>query len=293
MLLGAFCAVLLFSKRHTPVRQSTNTTSTQDNPDQNRNTGPHRDGPVRVSVESLPPSETSKDERKAEKKRDRRPQWWLFGVNVLTLIALIIYAFFTRGILLETRKSADAAALVARATKEQVDLQHMQLQGTIGAIIKVFPDFHGAGPKLTNIVSFRVDHGGQVRSPIVTIDFSATKVTIPDLKPIATMSPFRQTFYQVGSDTAGSFNGNYPVPFKLQDDLFHQKFTVQFEGTYSYDDGFGKMLTEKSCWIFTGQYNIKTEEGIADAGGAGFTPCSSTLAFKLDRALRYAHQTAQ
>jgi hypothetical protein len=89
---GAFL-FSLFSRRHTAYGESTYSNRTQDSTENNRQR--QQDvptSPMRVVVESLPLSNTPLEERKAEKEKDRRPQWWMLGVNTLTLFAVIWYA---------------------------------------------------------------------------------------------------------------------------------------------------------------------------------------------------------
>jgi hypothetical protein len=85
-----------FLRSGAPVEQTINTNSTQNDTHNERHTRQHiPNNPVRVIVESLPPPESPKHERQTEKQRDRRPQWGLLVVNVLTLIAVVFYACVT------------------------------------------------------------------------------------------------------------------------------------------------------------------------------------------------------
>lgn len=92
----AFSLVRLFSKLRTSIEQSIESDCTEDNAHNERSSRQCvSPSPARVIVERLPPPETPKEEWKAEKKRDRRPQWGIVVVNVLTLAAVIVYAIFT------------------------------------------------------------------------------------------------------------------------------------------------------------------------------------------------------
>ena len=85
-----------FSKSRTPIEQPICSDSAENNPCNERHRSqniPRR--PIRVIVERLPPPETPKHKRDAEKKKDRRPQWGILAVNVLTLAAVVIYAVIT------------------------------------------------------------------------------------------------------------------------------------------------------------------------------------------------------
>jgi hypothetical protein len=99
-ILGAFFSGVLFglffSKLRAPIEQPIRTDRTQDNAEDERRGGQNiPDQPVRVVVERLPPSNPPTHEQQAEKKRDRRPQWWIFIVNIFTLAAVIVYACIT------------------------------------------------------------------------------------------------------------------------------------------------------------------------------------------------------
>jgi len=92
----AFLWVRAFSKSNNPRMQPVDTDNTQDNANDERHNRQYvPPSPLRVVVERLPPSETPPEERKAEKKRDRRPQWGILLVNVFALVALIAYALTT------------------------------------------------------------------------------------------------------------------------------------------------------------------------------------------------------
>jgi hypothetical protein len=93
---GVLQALQGFFKSSTPVEQTIHTNSTQNDARNERDAGQNiPNNPVRVIVERLPPPEPPEHERQAEKKRDRRPQWGLLVVNVLTLAAVVFYACVT------------------------------------------------------------------------------------------------------------------------------------------------------------------------------------------------------
>src|SRR5580693_6370606 len=91
ILVAAFFGFFLgsfSSRRRAPNNQSMYSNHNQDTTDEHANRG--KCAPkslIRVVVESLPPTPAPHEEEKAEKKRDRRPQWWMLGVNFLTLCA--------------------------------------------------------------------------------------------------------------------------------------------------------------------------------------------------------------
>ncbi|HVS89021.1 MAG TPA: hypothetical protein VHF01_12480 [Candidatus Acidoferrum sp.] len=93
IVFSALGVLWLFSKFRAPSQQSVNATGTQDNTNDERSRRQDvSPSPIRVVLESFPPSPAPPDEWEAEKKKKKRFKWYVFGLNFLTLIAVIGYA---------------------------------------------------------------------------------------------------------------------------------------------------------------------------------------------------------
>jgi hypothetical protein len=88
-------AVSLWSRRHTPDREALDSKYAQDSTGAQRKSRQYvSPSPLRVVVEPLPPTAATPTEQwVSEKKKDRRSQWWMFGANVVTFLAVVWYAF--------------------------------------------------------------------------------------------------------------------------------------------------------------------------------------------------------
>jgi len=147
-----FVSFWFFSKLRAPVEQSIGSSSTENNAYNERNSRQNvSPSPTRVIVERFPPSETPKEEWKTEKKKDRKPQWGIVVVNVLTLGAIIVYAVITgkmwREMRKQTRNQADASINAERAW--------LGLDGPIK-----IEAFRNAPPRMLLISNYRVKNFG-------------------------------------------------------------------------------------------------------------------------------------
>jgi hypothetical protein len=109
-ILGFSFGVWFLSKMKPPIDPIMETNVQQNNTrheSQCRQNVPN--SPLRVNIESFPPSPTPENQWEGEKKWKNRREWWMFFVQFLTLIIVGAYAWFTYGLLDETGKAANAA----------------------------------------------------------------------------------------------------------------------------------------------------------------------------------------
>lgn len=245
----------------------------------NRSPTPNEVQPSKKLIFDAPKPNSHEDQSK--KQRKKVPVWLKFTVNLLTLAAVIWYAY-------EARKQRISTDNTLSEIQKQTKLMTTQEVGTYGASIYIdgpwitvigddFDYFQNGGLGL----SFK--NSGKITAKDFTAEFTMTKMTLPNFKQIgaaqavttskAEIRPPERTSGQQFNDAAvirfdvSRFTDNDLRLIRLT------KETIEISGQTRYDDGFGNQDGEQLCfdYIVTPAHTFKT---MGTTGGQGWLTCT-------------------
>jgi hypothetical protein len=192
----------------------------------------------------------------------------LVAVGILTLCVL-------RNQLKEMHEGGADTHDLAVAAKNQANLQHEQLEGTMGAIVTL------EEPRLTpdpvtgkEVLVMLLKNDGHVIAPEAHATFHIDTVSFPHASAVLKSQSVTVTTAQF--KPAATDGKNYPLEdFDQRDRQFAtQTRTIVVEGSLEFEDGFGGLFERPFCYSYIGIYNFKNEQTAGStSGGGGFLPC--------------------
>lgn len=256
ILFGAFGAWVLVSKRHSPMEDSNDSNEAQDNATNQayiRENGTK--SPLRVIVDSMPPSNAPVEDARTKLKRERR-EVWLFRVHVGTLIALIIYSGITFGILC--------------VTSNQTNLLRQQLVGTQGAVVEISPVWDATKQMLSTILVNSNQNGvsGVVSNFRARLQRKTWPKEQPTGEPFIIELPTPEITILKGGQFPIDKGLPWPLPPQMEDQsLWPGNEVVTLEGSFTYNDGFGDLYPYKFCYLWTAPWNLTSPKAGGRSGG--------------------------
>ena len=153
--------------------------------------------------------------------------------------------------LTEMKRSTKAAEDGAKAAQDGAELNKRIVVGTDAAIIEDLPRYEPQ-PNGPPVFSLNIRNEGKSISPHVTGILTVSRNTLPALKTIEPR-PFTIDMVQLANDGGPNrFNNGksqtFQVPGFNLDAVLKLQETVKIEGTYHYDDGFGRMVPKYACY---------------------------------------------
>jgi hypothetical protein len=223
-LLGILAVVSWFRPK-TSIQESIDTT---------------RKSPVRVVIESFPPTLRPSERRATENRKGAGRQWFERVIQLLTLIAVTAYAYVAERQWTEMKTANEL-------TGGALDLNKKLVKGTFAAVI--IPDIgFDANDSTVNVVL--ANHGKAITNTWAR--YEIVQESLPDERPVR----FHRQ-YDVADSVVreGDAPNHYYVidGFTKQDlDLYRaSQEGIKVNGTFRYDDGFGEIITKDFCMITT------------------------------------------
>ena len=248
--LSGFFFLWIFSRRHAPDREAMNTPHAQDSTDKEREGRQHiSQSPTRVIIESFPPAPAPPKHWEAEKKKDRRPQWWTFAVNILTFLAVVWYAWVAtqqRNAMLQQNKTAD----------KTYRLLLKQMEGVSAAIVELkqaVPLVSVNGPPADGEVRFSFANTGHVIAHNVHVEFSATLHNAENPSAEKPLVAGNENIPQLPPSTANAYVPDLIFSFATSASSA-KRITETYDdfvvvrGKFSYENGFDTIVDRPFCY---------------------------------------------
>ena len=244
-----------------------------------------------------PASGRPQPEISSEKKRDGW-DYAKFLAELIGLLFLIAYTFYTARIYCANRKAADAAQRTLVEIQQQTKLMRQQLVGTQAAVINIdIPVSTSLPPPLGNDISISIGfkNNGRVMAKNFQVKVSAQVLSLADNtywghqwsceRDINVVPPFPP------SDQAPN-PGEHPFLLCPIDGLTNEdlrsiselKRTIAIDGTYTYDNGFGEETEQRICLRFAPA--VRTGYGAGTEGSDNFQECGT---FNVERQIILNH----
>jgi hypothetical protein len=212
------------------------------------------------------------DKPNTHKKRKKVHAYLKFGINVLTLLAVVWYAC-------EARKQRVAMDRTFHQVQQQTTLMRQELIAHSAAVIDVSPRLTGFSAGGTDL---RMEFPNSTRATAINVrgEYQILKQSLPTGKQIGKSQTAVINFPDLGPTDPVVGPAFKPDEDKLNlsekeiDDIYNVRLTVTVKGSIHYWNGFD--TTHKDfCFSFY-QYNLKTRSGKdCSSGGGQFLLCES------------------
>jgi hypothetical protein len=267
-----------------------------NSPNQNRDT-PNCSGKSKVQTQdpapqipaTVAPLQPKPPKRNSAGPSHREKDWWDKAkpyVEILGITLLAIYTGFTIAMYFANKEAADAARIAARAAAEQSALSRQTIVNTYGAEIPrerpspaTIPDDlelfgrSGIGMNFINI--------GKSPAHGFSADVVMKRETIPAYSVIGVaqqrhaaksrMAPYQESDAPPGSTPDSAHVSFDTSMFTRRDiDCFNSwKETIEVSGTFQYENGFGEVVRETFCFLYTKRPQHVFIQSGASTGGGG------------------------
>jgi hypothetical protein len=237
----------------------------------------------RITVDVQIPREET-DHYYTEQRSSQRLQWWTFLATVGTFVAVAAYAVITYlqwhtmdATFNQIQKQTAATITAANAATEQTKLLRQQLIGTQAALLRVDFDINATGIRIV-VQLHSSNNGTRVTATKVQFVGTAIRKHIPDMRQIGGVDRLDWK----GPDVPGSGmpGGGAQRQFVLTgytqnslNDTYHFRQRVTIQGRFSYDNGFGDIMTEDICTSWLRDAPIDPGAPERPGGPPGWVPC--------------------
>jgi hypothetical protein len=179
-----------------------------------------------------------------------------FGLELLGLVVLCIYAAYTIKIYCANQQAANAAHDTLGQIQQQTTLMQQQLEGTVAAVIEVTAAIHesGEGTIITGPHAvIDVMNVGQLIARNVRVSAIIKHATLPDMKQIGDEIPFQFQIPELISrkERWNEHHKSFDISPKELDLLLNTKRTIRLEINMTYNNGFGDKQ-RSLCYAFIG-----------------------------------------
>jgi hypothetical protein len=139
----------------------------------------------------------------------------------------------------------------AKSAEDSAKLSKQIIAGTEGAVLEDTA-YYQPQPTGPPVFILNIRNEGKSISPHVTGTLTVSRKTLPALKTIDSR-PFTVDMVQLANDGGPNRFSNgksqtFQVPGFNADAVLKLRETVRVEGTYDYDDGFGRMVPKSVCY---------------------------------------------
>jgi hypothetical protein len=195
--------------------------------------------PVVVRAELQVPEGTERD-RGARNDRAHRQQVWLTVGTWLAFGAAVIYAGIAAKQLKQMRIATQAATSAANTASSQFEFTLRQTEDSEEAHVQVAPNYFTG-----NTVTFRVQNSGKRFARVVNGNFTITRQWRATGVLIGNAVP--EPIYIGELRDMTDYMVEVPGLLDSSNAIKEGKQTVIIQGQFSYDNGFGRIITEKLC----------------------------------------------
>jgi len=186
------------------------------------------------------------DERQYKVQRSiRNATWAAFG-------AVVVYALVTLGILRANKEAADAARDAAKAAQDEAVLAWRQLEGTMAAEVHLSTEIVQSPCCELQVAA---DNAGHRTAEDVTIHLVVTFQRLPSKETIG--NPYHLSIgprpLRPAMEEPDPISKQYSFPNLTQEFIEAAtalRETVRVEGSWTYDNGFGRIISQPRCGSF-------------------------------------------
>ena len=211
------------------------------------------DTPAREEQPWSPPVEAKTDNNDAQQTVRKVHPYLKFGVNVLTLLAVVWYAS-------EARKQRVTMDSTFKQVQQQTNLMQQQVEGAMAAIIT--KQFRITWPKQAYL-SVRLDNRGRVIGSDIYAGFQVTEVSLPAGKDVGKALPkweFSIPAIAPSPDLPLERGVYLNIPQEELKGIGGMPRALKLTGTLTYFNGFHNNL-ESVCYYVLGETDFTNKQG--------------------------------
>jgi len=206
------------------------------------------------SVPKLPPAKT-RCEITCKPEKD----WWDKSkkfVEIAGVLILGVYTWYTIKIYYANHDAAIAAQKTLCEIQKQTRLMRQETIGNQGAVLVFDPAI-----SVPAIVAAVRPIPGRVTAKDVEVRMTVQRISLPEKQPIGKPIPCDISVPQVAGGESpnlallsGSIHACYLPDFNQSsaNEIMHTRQSVAISGTFSYDNGFGEIISQKFCRMYLG-----------------------------------------